>query len=190
MRTTKFDRTIAYSRLSNLWNTWMVLDDASLLVEVRKLFPSVTGSYSRRVSQVSHHALCGIHRRLVMTTKRGLQTRPPAGTKVRFTGYFLRATGQIAGGEGQKVWTVLAPGECGFGSECLCVPNKGDGEMAWLAVNEEKDPAGYEDVKSTRPDGKLFRHIALCNLQIVGAPPRAADQPEEVGPTKIFERRR
>lgn len=29
------------------------------------------------------------------------------GTKVRLSGKFLRSTGQIAGSEGSKIWTVL-----------------------------------------------------------------------------------
>jgi predicted ABC-type transport system involved in lysophospholipase L1 biosynthesis ATPase subunit len=30
------------------------------------------------------------------------------GDRVQLTGQFLRSTGQVAGGEGQKVWTVKA----------------------------------------------------------------------------------
>jgi len=31
-----------------------------------------------------------------------------AGDKVKMTGKFLRSTGQVVGGEGSKVWTVMA----------------------------------------------------------------------------------
>jgi hypothetical protein len=100
-----------------------------------------------------------------MATKRGLQVRPPAG----LTRYFLRATGQVRGGEGSKRWTVLEVGTCGFGPACLC-------RNGFAAVDEEISKEGYEDVVSTRANGRLMRHISLGNLEIVGAPPKAADQ--------------
>lgn len=107
-------------------------------------------------------------------TRRGLASAAP-GDRVRLTGYFLAATGQRVGSEGSKVWTVLACecGLCGGGRHC--------------AVNEphlcQEDPTGYEDIPTEqRPK---WRHVALANLQRIGAPPRAADQPEEVGPPAL-----
>jgi hypothetical protein len=116
-----------------------------------------------------------------MSKQRGLKVAPPAGTKVRLTGYFLKCTGQVKGGEGGKRWTVLAPYACGFGPfNCGCE----DGHL--VAVDEEISRIGYEDITSTRTDGKLMRHIALANLEIVGAPPKAADQADDVPPVKVL----
>lgn len=42
-----------------------------------------------------------------------MKTKPPPGTRVRLTGEFLRNTGQQAGGEGQKSWTIVSCG-CGL----------------------------------------------------------------------------
>lgn len=104
--------------------------------------------------------------------RRGLVSAA-VGDRVRLTGYFLRATRQTLGNEGAKKWTIVAC-ECG-----LC---KGG---AHVAVDEphfcQDDPRGYEDIPpEKRPK---WRHVALANLQIVGALPRAADQPEELPPS-------
>ena len=108
--------------------------------------------------------------------KRGLKQAPPPGTKVRLTGYFLKCTGQTTGGEGQSRWTVVA---CACG---LCKTGR------YLATDE---PNGYTEADGyTRAElddesnGLRWRHFALANLQVVGAPPRAADQPEECPPVK------
>lgn len=89
--------------------------------------------------------------------------------KVRLTGYFLKCTGQQAGGEGQNVWTVV---ECGCS---LCKSGR------YCATNEPRQLDG--------PDGKPLytkeelaeisphRHIALFNLQAVGGKPKASDYP-------------
>jgi hypothetical protein len=123
-----------------------------------------------------------------MSKQRGLKAAPPAGTKVRLTGYFLRSTGQVKGGEGSKRWTVLAGGDCGF-APCLCGSRDGN-IRTHVAVDEPLDDetvrAGYYDIKSTRTDGRLMRHIAIGNLEIVGAPPKAADQADDVGPFKVL----
>src|SRR6266852_2924418 len=101
--------------------------------------------------------------------QRGLKVRPPVGTRVRLTGYYLKVTGQVTGSEGGKRWTVVS--DCGFGPSCLCSFGR------HLAVDEfmpeEAQRAGYWDITSTRADGRLMCHIAMANLQIVGAPPRA-----------------
>lgn len=69
----------------------------------------------------------------------------PVGTKVRFTGVFLKSTGQIAGEEGQKWFTVM---------ECACsLCTTGD----YLAVDE---PNVFDEIK--------YRHIAVTNLYRMG----------------------
>lgn len=119
-----------------------------------------------------------------MSKQRGLKTAPPAGTKVRLTGYFLKCTGQVTGGEGSKRWTVLAAGDCGFGDMCLCRTGR------FVAVDEplsdEDRKAAYGDIKSTRADGRLMRSINIGNLEIVGAPPKAADMADDLGPIKVL----
>lgn len=116
-----------------------------------------------------------------MASKRGLQVRPPVGSKVRLTGYFLKSTGQVKGGEGSKRWTVVA--DCGFGRP---IGNQGTFcQCPWVAVDEVDDSGLYPDIKSTRADGRLMRHIALGNLELVGAPPKAADQGDAIGPIKL-----
>jgi hypothetical protein len=97
--------------------------------------------------------------------KPGLSNQPAPGTRVRLTGYFLKATGQQAGGEGHKRWTVMP---CGCE---LCRSGR------FVAIDEPATDF-YDDVPpEQRPK---WRHVAIGNLMIVGAPPRAADQPEEV----------
>jgi hypothetical protein len=98
-----------------------------------------------------------------LDTRRGLQARPPPGTVVRLTGYFLKATGQFAGGEGTKRWKVQ-PCNCG-----LCRLSA----QIFVAVDE---PAAQDDAEPADPSPR-WRHIAGWNLQIVGIPPRAADLP-------------
>lgn len=78
------------------------------------------------------------------------------GMKVRLTGAFLRSTGQIAGGEGQKRWIVI---------ECSCRMCGRDGQFC--AVNEphicQTDPRGYEDLPpEQRPK---WRHFNVANLE-------------------------
>jgi hypothetical protein len=96
---------------------------------------------------------------------RGLQARPAPGTRVRLTGIFLRDTGQQLGGEGQSVWRVM---EC----SCLaCAEWEGPNACPLVAVDEP-------GTGPRRPRQKVrWRHIAAWNLEIVGAPPRAADYP-------------
>ena len=98
--------------------------------------------------------------------QRGLRARPPPRTRVRFTGYFLAATGQHRGTEGSKRFMVVS---CSCGCEAGNV----------VAVNEPLDTSlRYEDVPpETRP---RRRHIAIGNLEIIGLPPKAADLPEEL----------
>lgn len=110
-----------------------------------------------------------------MASKRGLKERPPTGTRVRFTGYFLRSTGQQVGSEGSKRFTVV---ECHADDNCLC---KGGG---FLAVDERPYTAtGYEDI-APEVLARWWRHINLGNLEIVGASPKAADQADALLPIK------
>ena len=70
------------------------------------------------------------------------------GDKVRFTGTFLKATGQISGGEGRKTFRVVEPVDAEQASFCA---------LGFVAVDE----ASYED--PNRP-----RCIAIKNLYKVG----------------------
>ncbi len=99
---------------------------------------------------------------------RGLSAVPAPGTKVRLTGYFLAATGQIKGGEGSSRWLTV---------DCLCGLCEGGG---FVAVNEPLDTSsGYEDqTEEWRANAK--RHIALRNLECVGARPKAQDQSDQL----------
>ncbi len=77
------------------------------------------------------------------------------GDRVRLTGAFLRSTGQIAGGEGQSVWTVQ-PCRCG-----LC----SDGRF--ILTDQEKHD--YREIftaeELAREPHLKFRHINASNLQ-------------------------
>ena len=88
------------------------------------------------------------------------------GVRARFTGKFLKNTGQQVGPEGRKVFTV---------QECAC----GLCNSGCVAVDEpheaQTDPRGYEDIPpKQRPK---WRHINKANLMIVGAHLRANDFP-------------
>lgn len=104
--------------------------------------------------------------------RRGLGPNERApGTRVRLTGRFLRDTGQIAGDEGSRVWTIVA---------CDCaICRRNDDEYAVVAVDEphacQSDPRGYEDIAvDERP---RWRHIHAGNLQVVGGKPKVTDYP-------------
>lgn len=108
--------------------------------------------------------------------KRGLQTKPAPGTKVRFTSYFLVATGQQTGPNGGGRWLVVEC-ECGL---CKCGRH--------IAVNEPAiHDEMYDDVEpSKRPQ---WRHMAFANLERVVAAPRAEDQADELPATPRRPRR-
>ena len=116
-----------------------------------------------------------------MSKQRGLKVAPPAGTKVRLTGYFLKCTGQQRGPEGLARWTVIPAGESGFGV---------DDRAGFVYTNEpidvETQRTMFSDIKSSRADGRLMRSINIGNLEIVGAPPKAADQADDVPPVKVL----
>ncbi len=96
-----------------------------------------------------------------MAKKNALDERMVPGVKVRLSGKFLRSTGQTAGGEGSKVWTV---------QECPCAMCKARDFQA-VAVNETKSDLSYwsDEELAAMPYLKV-RHIAKCNLTIVGVP--------------------
>lgn len=74
------------------------------------------------------------------------------GTRVRLSGKFLRSTGQLAGGEGRKVWAVL------------------DIETAahWIVVDEPACTDRYTAAELGKEPSLAFRRIAKANLVIVG----------------------
>lgn len=71
------------------------------------------------------------------------------GERVKFKADYLRATGQVLGGEGHKVWTVLEHAACEL---CSC------GSHVAVERQIENDEPGYT----------AYRHIAGGNLQRVG----------------------
>lgn len=71
-----------------------------------------------------------------------MKQQPQPGTRVRFTGEFLRNSGQIKGGEGQSRWTVV---ECTCG---LCMVG------TYVAVNQP-----------SHDDPSQQRHINFFNLE-------------------------
>lgn len=92
-------------------------------------------------------------------TKSGLRlSEMVPGTKVRLTGAFLKSTGQVAGGEGSSVWT-LVPCSCD-----LCARNN-EKLGYFVAVNEP------------RYDSEGPRHFNAANLEAVRAKPRAMNYP-------------
>lgn len=75
------------------------------------------------------------------------------GDRVRLTGKFLRSTGQIAGGEGQSVWTVT--GFSGASRVVTDQPLSAASLESYTAAEIEQDPT------------LRFRRIAVANLQKV-----------------------
>ncbi len=80
-----------------------------------------------------------------------MRVKPEPGTRVRFTGDYLRNTGQAIGGEGQSRWVVQACdcGLCGNGRHILT------------------DQPTMMEERIADPDTSEFRHIAFANLQVV-----------------------
>jgi hypothetical protein len=97
----------------------------------------------------------------------GLKTKPASGQTVRMTGVFLKSTGQQKGGDGPKRWKVLA---CACG---LCVLGK------HVSIDEPYDDAYRAKMWGDLPENERpkYRHVAIANLEIVGAPPKAEDYP-------------
>lgn len=78
------------------------------------------------------------------------------GDRVKFTGTFLRSTGQIVGGEGNKVWTVR---------DCSCSSCK-SGSL--VCTDESYDEAHLKRFYTAEEIATLphlrWRHIASGNL--------------------------
>ena len=100
---------------------------------------------------------------------RGLKESPPIGTRVRLTGYFLKCTGQVVGGEGRKVWRI---------AKCSpdCVLCAGPKALA-VAVDEPKDWSGYDDIDEEFKLAHPWRHIARVNLEDMSKRPKPQDYP-------------
>jgi len=76
------------------------------------------------------------------------------GDKVRLTGQFLRDTGQIAGEDGQSVWTVQA-----------YIVGKGD-RYAFVLTNEFRPDDGMYTAEEIAADPTLrYRRINAANLE-------------------------
>ena len=95
----------------------------------------------------------------------GLKTKPSAGTRVRLTGKFLASTGQTTGGDGPSRWLTV---DCGCG---LCSGGR------YVATDEKYPEALRLQMWGDLPEAErpLYRHIAIGNLEIVGANPKAKD---------------
>ncbi len=80
-----------------------------------------------------------------------------AGDRVQLTGKFLRSTGQIAGSEGQKKWTVKGVHTIEHGSAFVIV--------------DEPSITDYFTKDELEADPSLaFRRINAANLKHVGRP--------------------
>lgn len=100
---------------------------------------------------------------------RGLGRAAP-GDRVRLTGYYLRATGQMKSDDGRKRWTVL---------ECSCGLCKG-GEH--VAVDEPHDDEYRRLIWGDLPEAQRpkWRHVSLASLERIGYAPKAEDQGDAV----------
>jgi predicted ABC-type transport system involved in lysophospholipase L1 biosynthesis ATPase subunit len=79
------------------------------------------------------------------------------GDKVQLTGQFLRSTGQVAGGEGQKVWTVKAV--------------KTYKTSPAVVIVDEPAITDYFSAEELAADPSLaFRRILSVNLKHYGKP--------------------
>jgi hypothetical protein len=105
-----------------------------------------------------------LRRRYGHASARGLSDMPPIGTKVRLTGTFLKNTGQQRGGEGASRWKIIGP-----------VP----GMPQHVYVDEKYDDEYRKMMWGDLPEVERpkYRAIALGNLEIVGAKPKAGDYP-------------
>lgn len=94
-----------------------------------------------------------------MHNKRNLADKFKAGDRVRLTGAFLRSTGQFAGGEGQRKWSVLAVDAKPWSVFVVTDEKKHKDELAFFSAEElEKDPT------------LQYRRINAANLQHCGKP--------------------
>ncbi len=85
------------------------------------------------------------------------------GDRVQLSGKFLRSTGQSAGGEGAKIWTVEA---------CPC-PLCAAKVHPCVRVDEERDELTLQSWTAEELAAHPYlrrRHIAACNLKHYGKP--------------------
>jgi hypothetical protein len=87
------------------------------------------------------------------------------GDVVRLTGAFLKSTGQIAGGEGQRKWTVQA---------CPC-RSCASGTVV-LTDQPRQDDGMFTAEEIAREPHLKYRHIATGNLVKVGVPDGSVDR--------------
>jgi len=87
--------------------------------------------------------------------------RPDVGDRIKLTADYLRSTGQLVGGEGRNIWTVVS---------CDCQLCQRD----FVAVNE---PTMFRD----EVDGP--RHFNVANIQRVGE--LVADRVPQAGFLKL-----
>lgn len=114
-----------------------------------------------------------------MAKSKGLQTVPAPGTRVQLTAYFLRATGQVKGGDGASKWKIVAC-DCG-----MCHPRSGR-PQEFVAVDERPYDIDQWDA-AEKAERSPWRHFAMANLQVVGKVPHSrdmADAPELSGGKK------
>lgn len=82
------------------------------------------------------------------------------GTKIRMSAKFLRSTGQLAGGEGRKTWTVLHVYRA-----------RGEAYPMLLVDEPSADPfRDYSDAERMNDPRLLWRRISSFNVSVVGKP--------------------
>lgn len=82
------------------------------------------------------------------------------GNKVKLTAKFLRSTGQYAGGEGGKRWTVLSVSN---GSHPMSI--------SLVTVDEIREDLSYWTAEELAADPDLkYRRIAAGNLMLASKP--------------------
>lgn len=85
------------------------------------------------------------------------------GDRIRLTGAFLKSTGQIAGGEGQAVWTVHA-------CPCrLCAEGR-------FVLTDQPSTEEYTPEEYAREPHLRYRHINTANVVRVGVPDGSVDR--------------
>lgn len=79
------------------------------------------------------------------------------GDRVQLTGQFLKNTGQVAGVEGQKVWTV---------KDVRRISSK----LQLVFVDEPSDTSYFTKEEIEADPNLKFRRILSCNLKHYGKP--------------------
>jgi hypothetical protein len=81
------------------------------------------------------------------------------GTRVRFTGRYLKSTGQTTGPEGREIFTVIS---------CPCARCADPTMGGWVAVDRKVAASYWTPEEIAAAPYLLHRHIAAANLQPVG----------------------